>query len=95
MMRQLDITSKEEARTCQVREKMPQTLFEHIESVVKQVENSGLSDDFFIKVEKSVQYISQKMNLTSIQAVLFSVFIEHSDDNRIYISELSKFMGCK
>lgn len=46
MMRQLDITSKEEARTCQVREKMPQTLFEHIESVVKQVENSGLSDDF-------------------------------------------------
>ena len=52
MMRQLDITSKEEARTCQVREKMPQTLFEHIESVVKQVENSGLSDDF-IKVEKA------------------------------------------
>lgn len=74
---------------------MPQTLFEHIESIVEQVENSGLSDEFFIKVEKSVQYISQKMNLTSTQAVLFSVFVEHSDDNRIYVSELSKFIGCK
>lgn len=71
------------------------TLLQHIEYIIELVENSGLNEDFFKKAKGSISLVSKRMKLTTNQVILFSVFIEKSDDNRVYISELSKFIGCR
>jgi SpoVK/Ycf46/Vps4 family AAA+-type ATPase len=73
----------------------PQTLLQHIECVIELVEQSKLNKEFFQKAKKSIAFIEKKMNITTIQAVLFAVFVEKSDDSRIQTNELSAFIGCR
>jgi len=78
-----------------VSEKSTKTLLQHIEFIIESVENSGLNEEFLKKAKKSIGFVSKKMELTINQAILFSVFIEKSDDNAILMRELSKFIGCR
>jgi AAA+ superfamily predicted ATPase len=94
-MRQSNITQNEESVKKQVEKKAPKTLLQHVECIIELVENSGLNNEFLQKAKKSINYVSKKMKLTANQVILFSVFIEKSDDNRIYISDLSRFIGCR
>lgn len=94
-MKQSDITTKEEKVTLPVTKRKRKVLFEHIESIIEMVVDSGLKEDFFTKAKVNIRYVAKKMDLTPNQAVLLSAFIEHSDDQRIGIRDLSKFMGCR
>jgi len=94
-MRQLNITQKDEKNNQQGKKETPKTLLQHIECIIGLVENSGLNEEFLQKAKKSIGFVSKKMELTINQAILFSVFIEKSDDNSILLSELSKFIGCR
>ena len=94
-MRQLNITENEDSVKKQSEKNTPKTLLQHVECIIELVENSGLNEEFFKKAKRSISLVSKRMKLTTNQVILFSVFIEKSDDNRIYISELSKFIGCR
>jgi SpoVK/Ycf46/Vps4 family AAA+-type ATPase len=94
-MKQLNTTQNEDSVKKQSEKKNPKTLLQHVERIIELVESSGLNEEFFKKAKKSISFVSKKMQLTTNQVVLFSVFIEKSDDKRICISELSKFIGCR
>ena len=95
VMRQLNITQKNEKNNRQAEKKTSKTLLQHIECIIGLVENSGFSNEFLQKAKKSIGFVSKKLELTINQTILLSVFIEKSDDNQIYLSDLSKFIGCR
>lgn len=94
-MRQLNITQKDESINEKVDKKTLKTILDHIENIVGLVENSSLNKEFFQKAKESANFVAKKMGLTINQTVLFAIFIEKSDDSRIYISEFSKLIGCR
>jgi ATPases of the AAA+ class len=98
-MRNLKITQKADGQPdnnqTAVKKKKPKTLLEHIECITELVEGSKLSEEFFKKAEKNIRFVAKKMDLTSNQVALLSVFVEKSDNGRICLFELSSFIGCK
>jgi hypothetical protein len=89
-MKQLNNNSQRKAG-----KEVPKTLLQHIESIIELVENSKWSEEFFRKAKKDIAFVAKKMNLTTEQSVLFAIFIEKSDDRKVYTGELSKFIGCR
>lgn len=85
-MRQLHMTKGENKRL---------NLLTAIEQVVELSENSGLENEFFEKAKRYVSYISKKLSLTPVQSVLFSIFINKSDDQHIRISEFASHFKCR
>jgi signal recognition particle GTPase len=73
----------------------PKTLLAHIERIVELIENSKLNDEFYKEAKTSIQFVAKTMSLSASQVIFFSVFMEKSDDNRISISDISKFIGCR
>jgi SpoVK/Ycf46/Vps4 family AAA+-type ATPase len=94
-MRQLSIAQKDESINNKAEKKTLKTVLDHIECIVELVENSKLNKEFFLKAKKSISFVAKKMNLTTNQAVLFAIFIEKSNDTRIYMSEFSELIGCR
>ncbi|MDH6312405.1 hypothetical protein M2137_001175 [Parabacteroides sp. PFB2-10] len=94
-MKPLKTTKEGVDNSKEAKKKSPKTLLQHIESIIELVENSGLSEEFYQKAKRSITFVSKKMSLTANQVVLFTVFIEKSDDNRIYLNELSSFIKCR
>ena len=98
-MRNLKITQKADGQPddnqTAVKKKRPKTLLEHIECITELVEGSKLSEEFFKKAEKSIRFVAKKMDLTSNQVALLSVFVEKSDGRTIHLDKLSSFIGCK
>lgn len=86
-------TEEEKGKEKPVR--IPNTLLAHIEHIIGLVEDSKLSEEFYQKAKKSINFVVKKMDLTANQAVLLAVFMERSCDHRIYISDISNFMGCQ
>ena len=71
------------------------TLLYHIEQIVEMAENSELTDSFFAAAEINIDFIVKKMRLTVNQAVLFSIFIEKSYENRIYVEDIANMTRCR
>jgi SpoVK/Ycf46/Vps4 family AAA+-type ATPase len=94
-MKQLNISQKNEETSKQQKVKTPKTLLQNIVKIIELAEDSKLSDEFYQKAKPNINFVAKNMNLTPNQAVIFALFIEKSDDNRICISDLSKFLGCK
>lgn len=70
------------------------TLIDHIESVVEHAENSKLSVEFYKNVKVHADYIGNKLELNPVQSLLISLFMDKSDNCRIELRELSKYVGC-
>lgn len=75
--------------------KTENTLLYHIEQVIELVENSELYDFFFEIAKDNLDFIVKKLNLNHNQAVLFSIFIEKSNDNSIFLEDISRMIGCR
>ncbi|MDR0602869.1 MAG: ATP-binding protein [Bacteroidales bacterium] len=73
----------------------PQTLLEHVERIIALAEKSELNEAFYKKAKTSINFVAKFMNLSTNQAIIFSVFMEKSDDSNITLSELSNFLGCR
>ncbi len=65
-----------------------------VEQIVEMAKDSQLSKEFFRKADKYIKYVSTKLELTKEQSVMMALFINHSDDNHIRISELSEDVKC-
>ncbi len=94
-MRKLKITPDKETPKQQAKNSKAQTLLQHIECIIELAENSKLSNEFYQNAKPNIHFVAKTMCLTEKQAVLFSLFIERSDDNSISISDISKFLACR
>lgn len=72
--------------------KQRRTLMSTIEKIVIQSNGSKLSEKFFLDIDGDLHYICHKMNLTKMQAVFFSLFIDHSHENNIGLNELRSWL---
>lgn len=70
-------------------------LLNAIEQIVELSEASNLNEDFFTKAERFISYVSQRLSLSPIQAVLLSLFIDKSNDYDIRIKDLSTHIKCR
>jgi len=68
---------------------------QHIAYIIENAEDSKLNDEFYQKTKPSIRMVAKTMNLTPAQALIFSLFMEKSDDNNIHLSEISGFLGCQ
>ena len=68
-------------------------ILDHIEKVLEITQEYDI-DKCLIKGKIHVNYISAKLGITPIQAVLFSHFMEKSDDNYIHLSEIADSIKC-
>jgi hypothetical protein len=66
------------------------TLLEHIEQIVELSEKSKLSDTFYEKAGEHLAVVCRILNLTPVQAILFSHLVDRSNDHAILISEIAE-----
>jgi Leucine-rich repeat (LRR) protein len=68
--------------------------FEHMEKIIELTAGNGLSDSFFFTAKVHIQHIAQKLNITPLQAVLFSHIVAEYDDNPVRLDEIARSLGC-
>jgi DNA polymerase III delta prime subunit/acyl carrier protein len=70
-------------------------ILECIEVIADKAENSQLSESFFNEVDGQIRYVSRKLGINSIQAVVLALMVNRSYDTRIELNDLSDYVGCK
>jgi hypothetical protein len=70
-------------------------LLETIENIIVLAEDSKLETKLFNKAKKDLQVLSEELDLTVNQALLFSVMVNFCSDSRIRTSDLTKFFDCR
>lgn len=73
----------------------PKSILESFEYIVELAEDSNLDNDFIEKAATHIRYAARKLKLTSMQTVLLAIFVDRSEDSRIRISEIAKYVGCR
>lgn len=76
------------------KKKVPKTILENIECIVDGLEKFKLRDDFFIDAKANIDFLKKKLDLSPIQIVFFSLFIENSHNSYIEISSFTRILGC-
>ena len=71
------------------------TMLRSINAIVTLAEDSHLDKEFFMKAERFINYLAERQGLTSMQAVLLSLFIEASaSGNNAEFSDIADFLDC-
>lgn len=81
-------------RPCKIDNKMDLTLLDAIEQIIMLAENSALCPQFYRSAKRPLQYICDKLQLTTEQALLFSVFINFSDNINLEMTDITRFLAC-
>jgi hypothetical protein len=68
-------------------------ILDHIEQIIDISKKVGI-DKSLSKAKKHLDYVTKKLGITPIQAVIFSHFMEKSNDNSIQISEVAESLKC-
>jgi hypothetical protein len=69
------------------------SIFDHIEKIVEISKESGI-EKCLSEGEEHLDYVSKKLGINHIQAVLFSHFMEKSDNSNIKISDIARAIKC-
>ena len=69
------------------------TLLQHIERIVSLSGRSSLSDAFFIIAKPHIDYVVQKLNISPIQAVLFSQIVEGYEDSPVSLRDIARSLN--
>ena len=62
--------------------KPQKSILECFEHIVELAEDSNLDSDFFDTASTHIKYAARKLNLTPMQVVLLSIFVDRSEDIR-------------
>lgn len=73
----------------------PKSILESFEYIVELAENSNLDEDFFEKACTHIIYASRKLKLSPMQTVMLALFVDRSESNRIFMSEIADYTGCR
>jgi len=68
-------------------------ILDHLEKIIELSQKFGIEKCLF-KGKKHIDYVTAKLGISPIQAVLFSHFMERSDDNNILVSEIASSIKC-
>ena len=71
------------------------SVLEAFENNVELAKDSNLDDKFFDNASAYIRYASRKLALSPMQTVLLALFVDRSEDNRILISEIASYAGCR
>lgn len=74
--------------------RQPECILEAMELISESADNSHLTEEFFMAVEIPANYLSDRLNITKLQAVLFSLLMDHSYDTSIRLSDIADITGC-
>lgn len=89
-----EMKQKEKTKT-QNTAKEEYTLLSAIEQIVNLSDKSKLSENFFAKAEEQISYICNKMSITPIQAVLFSICVDNYESRFLGIEEMANHFKCR
>lgn len=71
------------------------TLLSAINSIVTLAEDSELSTAFFEKADRFISYISERQDISNMQAVMLALFIESSAaGNKSDFSDVARYLNC-
>lgn len=70
------------------------TLLANMERVVQLAEDSQLSEDFYKKAADQLQFIAQKMHISTGEALLLSLFMEMSNMESVSLSRVGRYVRC-
>jgi hypothetical protein len=59
------------------------TLLQHIERIIDLSEENGLDDRFFVKAKANLECLSTELDISLLQAALFSLFVAQGEDTSI------------
>ena len=65
-----------------------------VEQVVELSKDSHLDADFFKQAARPIKYLSDKLELTKEQSVMMALFVDHSSDSSIRVSDFSSHLEC-
>ena len=68
-------------------------ILDHIEQIVEASQKQGI-DVCLSHKKQHIGYVSQRLGISPLQVVLFSNFVEKSDDSRIMLSEVAESIKC-
>ena len=68
-------------------------ILDHIEKIVELSEKMGI-DKCLSTGKKHYKYVTEKLCISPLQAVLFSHFLEKSGEERILISKIAESIKC-
>jgi len=68
-------------------------ILDHIEKIVEISQTNGI-DKCYRKGKRHFDFISAKLGINPVQAVIFSHFMEKCDDHHIQISEIAESLKC-
>ena len=68
-------------------------ILQHIEQIVSLSGNNTFSDDFFLTAKNHVDYVSQKLNITPVQAVLFSHIVSTFENSPVGMNEIANSLN--
>ena len=69
------------------------TMLEASEEVVKLSRKSKLSDAFFAKAERPLNFLSEKLGLSDIQVAFLTMFMDHFNESYVSVSEIAEHFG--
>lgn len=70
-------------------------ILEAFEYIAELAEDSNLNEEFWQKAAPHIQYATKKLKLSDKQVVLLALFVEHSNSDRIQLSVLANYTGCR
>ena len=70
------------------------TIIDAIEQVVILVRESSFCPAFYRAAKRPLEYLTERLSLTTDQAVLFAIFVNFSNESRISLGEITDFAGC-
>ena len=65
-----------------------------VEQIVELSKDSHLDADFFKQAARPIKYLSDKLELTKEQSVMMALFVDHSSDSSIRVSDFSSHLEC-
>lgn len=73
----------------------PKSILDAFEKIVDAAEKSKLSDEFFQKNSFLLQYVSERLNLSPVQAVFMALLVDKCEEKNISLSRLAIYLGCR
>jgi len=72
----------------------PTTIVEAMSLIVENAQNTGLTQNLYFYLEKPIRYLSERLHINEVQAVLLSVVTEIGADNEFSLTDISRFFNC-
>ena len=94
---EIDFTANAKKRKTQPEKKVNDELdlLSCFEKISDFAENSGLSDNFYRKVERYAKHVAEELGITVNQSVMLSLIVDLGTDSYVSLHEMAEHLGCR